>query len=317
MHVANAVAATRPPSPAARASSRGSSAASTSSKTSSRKSWRSIGPRPRRPSLTLVRAAKDDLLSDLVRALATQARDKIEKDFNELVVEPFSDPTPGPIPGLVPPSQLADPDSKFISVNVRGTEVVIHYKEHVVEPKPGQGGIHKKNGGPGVDALVCLHGANGSEFSFRRLLPRVAAAAPGTRCIAFDRPPYGLSTRPDAPKASTDGDGVNFVYTAEGQAELTLKLMDALGVETAALLGHSAGAPVALDAALVAPDRVKSYIAVAPAVFLGDVGTMVSANFGTFAFKFPLPFAFQLVDQMAAANAATRAAALHRAPLPS
>jgi pimeloyl-ACP methyl ester carboxylesterase len=46
--------------------------------------------------------------------------------------------------------------------------------------------------------------------------------------------------------------------------------MDALGVETAALLGHSAGAPVALDAALVAPDRVKSYIAVAPAVFLGD-----------------------------------------------
>ena len=270
MHVANAVAATRPPSPAARASSRGSSAASTSSKTSSRKSWRSIGPRPRRPSLTLVRAAKDDLLSDLVRALATQARDKIEKDFNELVVEPFSDPTPGPIPGLVPPSQLADPDSKFISVNVRGTEVVIHYKEHVVEPKPGQGGIYRKNDGPGVDALVCLHGANGSEFSFRRLLPRVAAAAPGTRCIAFDRPPYGLSTRPDAPKASTDGDGVNFVYTAEGQAELTLKLMDALGVETATLLGHSAGAPVALDAALVAPDRVKSYIAVAPAVFLGD-----------------------------------------------
>ena len=60
------------------------------------------------------------------------------------------------------------------------------------------------------------------------------------------------------------------MYTAAGQAELTLALMDALGVRTAALLGHSAGAPVALDAALIAPERVGSYIAVAPAVFLGD-----------------------------------------------
>ena len=60
------------------------------------------------------------------------------------------------------------------------------------------------------------------------------------------------------------------MYTAAGQAELTLALMDALGIRTAALLGHSAGAPVALDAALVAPERVRSYIAVAPAVFLGD-----------------------------------------------
>jgi pimeloyl-ACP methyl ester carboxylesterase len=45
------------------------------------------------------------------------------------------------------------------------------------------------------------------------------------------------------------------VYTPAGQAELTLALMDALGVQRAALLGHSAGAPVALDAALVSPER--------------------------------------------------------------
>ena len=225
------------------------------------------------------RAAKDDLLADLVFALATQARDKIQKDFNELVVEPFADPDPGPLPDLVPPSQLADPDSKFVAVDVRGTRVVVHYKEHVVRDDLGDGDADGKGSTDehGVDALVCLHGANGSEFSFRRLLPRVAAAAPGTRCIAFDRPPYGLSTRPDPPgRLSGDGSGdasssgVDFVYTAAGQAELTLALMDALGIRTAALLGHSAGAPVALDAALVAPERVRSYIAVAPAVFLGD-----------------------------------------------
>jgi pimeloyl-ACP methyl ester carboxylesterase len=55
---------------------------------------------------------------------------------------------------------------------------------------------------------------------------------------------------------------VNFVYTPEGAAELTLALMDALGVERAALLGHSAGAPVALDAALVSPERCPALVLV-------------------------------------------------------
>ena len=278
MRVASSVAAHRPPRTSVRASSSGRTTSSTSSPS------RSVGP-TRRPShrhraASPPRAAKDDLLADLVFALATQARDKIQKDFNELVVEPFADPDPGPLPDLVPPSQLADPDSKFVAVDVRGTRVVVHYKEHVVRDDLGDDDADGKGSTDehGVDALVCLHGANGSEFSFRRLLPRVAAAAPGTRCIAFDRPPYGLSTRPDPPgRSSGDGSedassspGVDFVYTAAGQAELTLALMDALGIRTAALLGHSAGAPVALDAALVAPERVRSYIAVAPAVFLGD-----------------------------------------------
>ena len=251
MRVASSVAAHRPPRTSVRASSSGRTTSSTSSPS------RSVGP-TRRPShrhraASPPRAAKDDLLADLVFALATQARDKIQKDFNELVVEPFADPDPGPLPGLVPPSQLADPDSKFVAVDVRGTRVVVHYKEHVVRDDLGDDDADGKGSTDehGVDALVCLHGANGSEFSFRRLLPRVAAAAPGTRCIAFDRPPYGLSTRPDPPgRLSGDGSedassssGVDFVYTAAGQAELTLALMDALGIRTAALLGHSAGAP--------------------------------------------------------------------------
>ena len=281
MRVASSVAAHRPPRTSVRASSSGRATSSTSSTSGCRP--RSVGPTRRashRHRTAPPRAAKDDLLADLVSALATQARDKIQKDFNELVVEPFADPDPGPLPDLVPPSQLADPDSKFVAVDVRGTRIVVHYKEHVVRDEPGdEDADGKRSTDDGVDALVCLHGANGSEFSFRRLLPRVAAAAPGTRCIAFDRPPYGLSTRPDPPgrssgdgsgDASSSSSGVDFAYTAAGQAELTLALMDALGVRTAALLGHSAGAPVALDAALIAPERVRSYIAVAPAVFLGD-----------------------------------------------
>jgi hypothetical protein len=66
----------------------------------------------------------------------------------------------------------------------------------------GAGGANGVDSVGGIDALVCLHGANGSEYAFRRLLPRVAAAT-GVRCIAFDRPPYGLSSRPTAGAAIT------------------------------------------------------------------------------------------------------------------
>ena len=245
----------------------------------------------RAPTAVRTSAAKDDLLLELVQALGKMGSEKIQKDFNELVVEPFSDPDPKPIAGLLPSRELADDDSKFCTVTVGGEEVTLHYKE-VVPPSPSPPTTMTTttttttvdNDG-GIDALLCLHGANGSEFSFRHLLPRVATST-GVRCIAFDRPPYGLSSRPTANVGGTSGSGggggggngndnggFNFVYTPEGQAELTLALMDALGVRRAALLGHSAGAPVALDAALAAPRRVPSLILVAPAVFVGDPPT--------------------------------------------
>ncbi len=208
---------------------------------------------------------------------------KAQKDFTELVVEPFSDPDPKPLAGLLPARALADADSKFVTVTVRGEAVVVHYKES--SPPPESQSQSRSPSPRDIDAVVCLHGANGSEFSFRNLLPRLASDA-GVRAIAFDRPPYGLSSRPKLKKngdaatdAATDAAGAtatatataaaHFVYTPEGQAELTLALMDALGVTRACVLGHSAGAPVALDAALRAPERIPTLALVAPAIFVG------------------------------------------------
>ena len=206
---------------------------------------------------------------DLVRALTDAGSRKIAKDFDELVVEPFAEPDPKPLPGLVPPAELADPDSRFVTVDVRGQSVTVHYKDIRGQPPSDPSAPSSSSSSSSSDAfaLVCLHGANGSEFSFRNLLPRVARET-GARCVAFDRPPYGLSSRPRAPRDAGEG-AVNFAYTPEGQAELTLAVMDALGIRRAALLGHSAGAPVALDAALVAPERCARLIMVAPAVFVG------------------------------------------------
>lgn len=212
---------------------------------------------------TVARASKDDLLADLVRSLLDAGRTKVQKDFDELVVEPFSDPDPKPLQGLVPPSSLADADSKFVTVEMDGVPICVHYKESLPPASSAAAAGANEN----VDALVCMHGANGSTYSFRHLLPRVAAEA-NVRTIAIDRPPYGLTSRPPPPPDKPES--FHRVYSAEGAAELTLKVMSALGVERAALLGHSAGAPVALDAALLDPPRCAALLAIAPAVFVGD-----------------------------------------------
>ena len=212
---------------------------------------------------TVARASKDDLLADLVRSLLDAGRTKVQKDFDELVVEPFSEPDPKPLQGLVPPSSLADADSKFVTVEMDGVPICVHYKESLPPASSAAAAGANEN----VDALVCMHGANGSTYSFRHLLPRVAAEA-NVRTIAIARPPYGLTSRPPPPPDKPES--FHRVYSAEGAAELTLKVMSALGVERAALLGHSAGAPVALDAALLDPPRCAALLAIAPAVFVGD-----------------------------------------------
>ncbi len=53
--------------------------------------------------------------------------------------------------------------------------------------------------GHGPSGLLLLHGLNGSTFSWRLLLDDLAAYTTpfrGSKVVAFDRPPYGLSGRP-------------------------------------------------------------------------------------------------------------------------
>ncbi len=93
--------------------------------------------------------------------------------------------------------------------------------------------------------ILFLHGGLGD----RRLFdPQRRALAGEFRCIAYDRRLWGRSETPSTPSS--------FVDEAVG-------VLDALGVEQAALVGLSLGGGLALDVAAAHPDRVTKVVHVA------------------------------------------------------
>jgi pimeloyl-ACP methyl ester carboxylesterase len=154
-------------------------------------------------------------------------------------VGPFLVPVP-PLEDTVPPKELADPDSQFVTIN--GLDV------------------HYKRAGSGEPALLLLHGFGASTFSWREVLAPLGEL--GT-VAAFDRPAFGLTERP-----VTWSEGAN-PYTAEAQVELTVGLLDALGIDQAVLIGNSAGGTVAAQTALRYPGRVSALVLVDAAIYTG------------------------------------------------
>ena len=106
--------------------------------------------------------------------------------------------------------------------------------------------------GPGAaPALVLLHEGLGSTHSWVRQVPAWAGA--GWQVVAYDRWGYGQSDRrPDWP---TD-------FLAR-DADEAVELLNALGLETVRLIGHSDGGTLALMLAAAHPQRVAGMVLVA------------------------------------------------------
>lgn len=155
-----------------------------------------------------------------------------------LVIAPFLVPMP-PLEDTLPPQELADEDSLF--VEVEGLQV------------------HYKLVGQGDPTLVLLHGFGASVFSWRKVMAPLAEV--GT-VIAFDRPAFGLTDRP----MPADW-GEQNPYSPEAQADLTVSLLDEMGVEKAVLVGHSAGGSIAVLTALRYPERVQALVLEDAAVY--------------------------------------------------
>jgi 4,5:9,10-diseco-3-hydroxy-5,9,17-trioxoandrosta-1(10),2-diene-4-oate hydrolase len=102
----------------------------------------------------------------------------------------------------------------------------------------------EKGQGP---AVILLHGASlGSSADVwqRNLAP---LARQDLRVIAYDQPGFGLTD--DPPEW-----GLGF------RTSFILKLMDALGIDKAALVGHSQAGAMAVELALTHPDRVRRVV---------------------------------------------------------
>ncbi len=111
--------------------------------------------------------------------------------------------------------------------------------------------LHVRDSGPkGAPAVLMLHGFGGSLHSWE-----VWAQALSTshRVIRFDLPGHGLS-EPDPA-----GD-----YTDARSIQLTLALMDQLGVARASIVGHSIGGRIAWTFAARHPGRTDRLVLVAP-----------------------------------------------------
>ena len=159
-----------------------------------------------------------------------------------VLVGPFLVPVP-PLEDTVPPERLADMDSRFVDVD----GVTFHYKQM----------------GEGEPVLLLLHGFGASTFSWREVMEPLAATR---SVIAFDRPAFGLTERPM--RGTEAWPGYN-PYSYEVQPRLVVALMEALGVESAILVGNSAGGTVSVLTALSYPEQVDALILVDAAVYVG------------------------------------------------
>jgi len=115
--------------------------------------------------------------------------------------------------------------------------------------------IHYADEGPcQASPVVLIHGFASSIFTWRHT--RAALLAAGYRVIAVDQLGSGASARPAEP-----------IYSTQTQAEMVVGVLDALGVRRAHFVGHSFGGRVAMQIALLAPERVQSLVAIAPEAF--------------------------------------------------
>ncbi len=162
-----------------------------------------------------------------------------------VAIVPLLWPVP-PLTDTVPPAELADPDSRFVEIN----GLTVHYKEV----------------GQGEPTLILLHGFGASLFSWREVMEPLAQM--GHRVIAFDRPAFGLTERPVTWEA--DAWAGDSPYSPAAQVDLTMGLMDKLGVERAILVGNSAGGTVSMLTAQAHPERVQGLILLDPAVYAGS-----------------------------------------------
>ncbi|QQS46807.1 MAG: alpha/beta hydrolase [Acidobacteriota bacterium] len=179
--------------------------------------------------------------------------------------------------------QTMQPDIRFADVSL-ATGVRLRYAEW---------------GDPAGQAVIMLHGYTDSWFSFSRLLPFFDSRR---RVFVLDQRGHGDSDRPAGG------------YTFPDLAGDVIAFLDAKGISSATLIGHSMGSLVAQQTALTAPERVDRIVLIgstttvrndATVAFLEEVVKLVDPVPEEFAREFQLstihrPLPVEFVDRIVA-----------------
>ena len=107
-----------------------------------------------------------------------------------------------------------------------------------------EGQLHYRTEGDGA-VIMLLHMACSSSAGYKRVIPHLSKTH---RAIAIDFLGYGES------------DPTPRKYQVEDHAQTVLNVMDSLGIKKASLVGHHVGAEVAIEVAVVYPERVDKLI---------------------------------------------------------
>ncbi len=116
----------------------------------------------------------------------------------------------------------------------------MHVEEHTIEL--GGSPVHYRSAGSGEVPSLYLHGIPTSGADWLPFLERAGGIAP-------DLAGFGAS-----------GKGGHLDYSLEGEAEFVAALLDELGIEAVALVGHDWGAAAGLVFAQRHPERVKRVV---------------------------------------------------------
>ena len=113
------------------------------------------------------------------------------------------------------------------------------------EMVPGEAELAIWRAGEGADPVLCLHGITAQHRAFNALAGQLAPSRP---LVGVD-----LRGRGDSAKPASG-------YGLETHAGDVLRVIDHLGLERAAIAGHSMGGFVALETALSYPERVRAIV---------------------------------------------------------
>ncbi len=118
-------------------------------------------------------------------------------------------------------------------------------------------------GSASAQPIVIIPGWGCTAWLYRDVVRGLAQA--GFRAIVVELKGQGLSDKPTAADE----------YTLDAMRDNLLAVLNALSLPVAGLIGHSMGAAVAVQAAVIAPDRITSVALAAPVGFAGVPGMSI------------------------------------------